>query len=297
MKLGFIGLGAMGRAMAARLVDAGHEVHVWNRSPAPVDELVARGAVRAAEAADAARAPVVHTMLADDGALAAVLDEGGAFAAMAKGSVHVNHATVSLALVRRLAERHRARGIGYVAAPVFGRPDAAAAGKLHVLAAGAPDDVARVQPLLAAVGQRVWPAGDAPVRANVIKIAGNFMIAAAIEAMGEACALTRAAGVDAREFLDMMTSTLFAAPVYQGYGKRIGERRFSGDDVGFAMRLGYKDTTLTLAASHDEEVPMPLASVLRENFLDALAHGDGELDWSALADVAARRAHLDRRGR
>ncbi len=296
MQIGFIGLGAMGRGIAARLVAAGHDVRVWNRSRPPVDELVQKGARAAASLAEAARADVVHTMLADDQALSAVLFDGGALAAMARGSVHVNHATISVALARELAQRHRERGIDYVAAPVFGRPDAAAAGKLHVVAAGPPAAIARVRPLLEAVGQSVWPVGEAAERANVIKVAGNFMIASAIETIAEATALTRAEGVTAGEFLEIMTGTLFAAPLFRTYGAIIAQRAYATAGQGFGMRLGFKDTTLTLAAAADARVPMPLAGILRDSFLDALANGDGELDWSALAEVAARRAHLDRRG-
>jgi 3-hydroxyisobutyrate dehydrogenase-like beta-hydroxyacid dehydrogenase len=293
MNIGFIGLGAMGKGMAARLVAAGHTVTVWNRSRDAVDALVAAGARAADSAAAAARNEVVHSMLADDGALRAVLIEGGALDAMPANSVHVNHATISVAFAKELAARHRERGVSYVAAPVFGRPDAAAAGKLHVLAAGDADAVARVRPLLEAIGQSVWPLGEAPERANAVKIAGNFMIASAIETMAEATALTRAHGVSAREFLDVMTNTLFAAPVYKTYGGLIAEQRYS--PPGFGMKLGYKDAGLTLAASSDAAVPMPIASLLRDGFLDALAHDDGDLDWSALAEVSARRANLDRR--
>ncbi len=293
MNIGFIGLGAMGKGMAARLVAAGHTVTVWNRSRDAVDALVAAGARAADSAAAAARNEFVHSMLADDGALRAVLIEGGALDAMPANSVHVNHATISVAFAKELAARHRERGVSYVAAPVFGRPDAAAAGKLHVLAAGDADAVARVRPLLEAIGQSVWPLGEAPERANAVKIAGNFMIASAIETMAEATALTRAHGVSAREFLDVMTNTLFAAPVYKTYGGLIAEQRYS--PPGFGMKLGYKDAGLTLAASSDAAVPMPIASLLRDGFLDALAHDDGDLDWSALAEVSARRANLDRR--
>src|SRR6185437_5107111 len=148
-------------------------------------------------------------------------------------------------------------------------------------------------PLLEAIGQSLWPLGETPERANVAKIAGNFMIAAAIEAMAEATTLTRAHGLAAGDFLEVITGTLFAAPVYKIYAGLIAERRFS--PAGFGLRLGYKDASLTLAAANDMQVPMPTANVLRDAFLDALAHGDGELDWSALADVAARRAHLDKR--
>lgn len=293
MKVGFIGLGSMGRGMAGRLLDAGHELVVWNRSPAAADALVARGAHLAASAAEAARVDVLHTMLADDKALRAVLFDAGVLDALPKGAVHVNHATISVALAKELAETHRARGVGYVAAPVFGRPDAAAAGKLHVLAAGDADSLTRVEPLLKAIGQSLWPLGDAPERANVVKIAGNFMIASAIETMAEATTLTRAYGVEAKDFLDVLTGTLFAAPVFRTYGALVGERRY--DPPGFALRLGYKDAGLTLAAADAEHVPMPLAGILRDGFLDALAHGDGERDWAALAEVAARRAGLNTR--
>jgi 3-hydroxyisobutyrate dehydrogenase-like beta-hydroxyacid dehydrogenase len=295
MQIGFIGLGSMGRPMATRLIEAGYQVVVWNRSRGPVEELVKKGARAAANAAEAARVDSLHTMLADDPALGAVLFDGGVLAALPRDSVHVNHATISVALAKEVAARHADRGIGYVAAPVFGRPDAAAAGKLHVLAAGAPAAVARVRPELDAIGQSVWPLGQAPERANVVKIAGNFMIASAIETLAEASALVRAHGISARDFVEVMTSSLFVAPVFKGYGALVAERRYL--PAGFSLQLGYKDTTLTLAAAAATEVPMPLASLLRDNLLDALAHGDGELDWSAFAEVAARRAHLDRRGR
>jgi 3-hydroxyisobutyrate dehydrogenase-like beta-hydroxyacid dehydrogenase len=295
MKIGFIGLGAMGRGFAARLIAAGHDVHVWNRSQGPVETLVKLGARAAESAADAAHCEVVHTMLADDAATRTVLFDGGVFSALAPGSAHVNHATISVAFARELAARHKDRGIDYVAAPVFGRPDAAAAGKLQVLAAGPAAAVARVRPLLETIGEAVWPLGEAAERANVVKIAGNFLIAAAIESMGEATALVRAEGVSAGDFLSLMTRTLFAAPVYQGYGSLIAEQRYQTNGHGFGMKLGFKDTRLTLAAAEEAQVPMPIAGVLRDSFLEALSHGDAELDWSALAEVSARRANLERR--
>lgn len=293
MTTGFIGLGAMGSGIAARLIGAGHDLIVWNRSPAAMAAAVANGAREAASAAQAANVDVLHTMLADDAALRSVLFDHGVLDALPRGSVHVNHSTISIALAAELDALHRERGLGYVAAPVFGRPDAAAAGTLHVLVAGDPESVARVRPHLEAIGQSLWPLGDAPQRAHVVKIAGNFMIASAIETMAEATTLTRAYGIEARDFLDVLTGTLFAAPVFRTYGALIGDRAYA--PPGFAMTLGYKDAGLTLAAAAAQKVPMPLASLLCENFLDALAHGDGELDWSALAEVAARRAHLDRR--
>jgi 3-hydroxyisobutyrate dehydrogenase-like beta-hydroxyacid dehydrogenase len=208
--------------------------------------------------------------------------------------VHVNHATISVALAKQLTEEHAKRGLEYVAAPVFGRPDMAAAARLNILVAGKPAAVERVQLLLEAMGSKLWPLGDAPERANVVKIAGNFMLAAAIESMAEASALTRAHGVSAADFLEVMTNTLFAAPAYQGYGKLIAEQRFK--PAGFTLPLGLKDVELALTAGSAARVPLPFAGVLRDSLLEALAMGDAELDWSVLALVAARRAHLDERG-
>lgn len=293
MKVGFIGLGAMGSAMASNLLAAGHAVTVWNRSAAATEPLASLGARVASTPERAVLGEAVCSMLANDQAVRAVFLDGGLLDAMDPGTVHVNHATISVALAQELAEAHAARGIDYVAAPVFGRPDAAAAARLQIVAAGKPAAVDKVRPLLEAMGAKIWPMGEAPERANVVKIAGNFMLAAAIESMAEASALTRAHGVGAAEFLELMTSTLFAAPAYQGYGKLIAEQRYS--PAGFAMPLGLKDVGLALSAGEARRVPLPFAGVLRDNFLDALAHGGEELDWSALALVAARRAGLDER--
>jgi 3-hydroxyisobutyrate dehydrogenase-like beta-hydroxyacid dehydrogenase len=288
MKIGFIGLGAMGAGMAANLIKAGHSLTVWNRSPQAASGL--QGAALVATAAAAAGGDVLHSMLANDAAVREVLIDGGVLAAMPKGSVHVNHATISLALVDELVDLHRAHGIRYVAAPVFGRPDVAAAGKLNIVAAGEPAAVEKVLPLLEAMAAKVWPLGDEARRANVAKIAGNFMLAAAIESMAEATALTRAHGVAAADFLEIMTNTLFASPVYKGYGAQIAESRY--EPAGFKMSLGFKDVGLALAAGEAKHVPLPFAGVLRDSLLEAMAGGDGDLDWSALAKVAARRANL-----
>ncbi len=294
MKVGFIGLGAMGSAMASNLLAAGHTLTVWNRSVAATEPLVSLGAKMAKTADRAAQGEVLCSMLANDQAVREVFLDGGLLDAMDPGIVHVNHATISVALAQELAAEHGRRGLEYVAAPVFGRPDMAAAAKLNVVVAGKPGAVERIRPLLEAMGSRVWPLGEAPERANVVKIAGNFMLASAIESMAEATALTRAYGVGAADFLEVMTSTLFAAPAYQGYGKLIAEQRFK--PAGFALPLGCKDMGLALAAGDAQRVPLPFAGVLRDAMLEALAAGDEELDWSALALVAARRAHLDERG-
>jgi 3-hydroxyisobutyrate dehydrogenase-like beta-hydroxyacid dehydrogenase len=288
MKVGFIGLGSMGTGMASNLVAAGHQVTVWNRSESATEKLASLGAKVVRTPDRAAQGDVLHSMLSNDQAVREIFLDNGLLDAMDPGTVHVNHATISVALARQLAEEHTRRGIGYVAAPVFGRPDVAAAGKLNILVAGQ-----LATPTLAAMATKLWPMGEAPERANVVKLAGNFMIVTAIESMAEASVLTRAYGVGAADFIELMTSTLFASPVYQGYGKAIAEERFT--PPGFALPLGLKDVMLAQEAGHAERVPLPLAGVLRDSLLEALANGGEEMDLAALAQVSARRAHLDRR--
>ena len=261
---------------------------VWNRSPGPADALAAEGAKIATAAADLGNADVVFSILADDEASRAVILAGGVLDALSDGASLVNLATVSVAFARELAARCTDRGIGYVAAPVLGRPDVAAAGKLQVLAGGAADHLARVQPLLDVIGQRTWYFGHDSERANAAKLATNFMIAAAIEAMGEAVALAEGWGVSGPSFLEMVTSTLFAAPIYAGYGAMIAARKY--EPAGFTMRLATKDLRLVLEAAEQSATPMPLASLLKDNFLDGIANGDADLDWGALANIALRRA-------
>lgn len=291
MKIGFIGLGSMGAGMAASLLRGGHEVTVWNRSPDAAKPLAGQGATVAASAAEAAKGvDVLHSMLANDAAVREVILGGGVLDALSKDAVHVNHATISVALATELVEAHARHGAGYVAAPVFGRPDVAAAGNLNILSAGEAGAVAKVQPLLELLGAKVWPLGDDPIRANVVKIGGNFLIGAAIESMAEATALTRAHGVSAKDFLDILSSTLFAAPVYKIYGGMIAEDRY--EPAGFKLSLGFKDVGLARAAAEAKRVPMPLASVLHDTLLESIARGDGDIDWAGMARVAAARAHL-----
>jgi len=293
MKVGFIGLGAMGAAMASNLVAGGHHVLVWNRSEAATEKLASLGAKVASTPDRAAQGEVLHSMLANDQAVRSVFFDGGLLDAMDPGTVHVNHATISVALARQLAEEHARRGLGYVAAPVFGRPDVAAAGKLNMLVAGAPGAIEKARPLLETMAARLWPMGETPERANVVKLAGNFMIVSAIESLAEASVLARAYGVSAADFIELMTSTLFASPVYQGYGKAMAEERFS--PPGFALPLGLKDVMLAQDAAQSEQVPMPLAGVLRDSLIEALADGAEDMDLAALARVSVRRANLDQR--
>ena len=214
--------------------------------------------------------------------------EAGLLASLPQGAIHVSMSTISVALSERLAAAHASAGQRFVAAPVLGRPDAAAAAKLFVVAAGAPEAVAACRPLFEAVGQRTFHIGDQPPLANLVKLSGNFLLASVIEALGEAVALVAKAGVDRRQYVDLLTSTLFAAPAYKTYGGLIAEQRF--EPAGFAAPLGAKDIRLTLAAAEDLRVPMPLASLLRDRFLALLAQGGEALDWSAIARLAERDA-------
>ena len=290
MDIGFIGLGKMGKAIAGHLVSTGHKVRVWNRSPEPVSELVAKGARAAAKPADLASADFLLTMLANDAATRSVILDQGVLDAAAPGLIHLNLATVSVALAKELAQLHLSRSIGYIAAPVFGRPDVAAEGKLNVVVAGDAATIARAQPVLEAIGLKSWPVGERAESANVVKIAGNFMIASAIETMGEAVALTRAHGVGAAEFLNILTNTLFTSRTYQLYGGMIAAEKY--EPAGFAAPLALKDIRLALTAADAHSVPMPFASVLRDGLMELIATGGADNDWAALARLAARRAGL-----
>jgi 3-hydroxyisobutyrate dehydrogenase-like beta-hydroxyacid dehydrogenase len=290
MDVGFLGLGRMGKAMAMNLLRAGHKLCVWNRSPGPARDLAALGARIATEPAAAAQGEVLMSMLADDDAYRSVLLGAGVLERAARGLIHVNLATVSVALAQELARLHREHGIAYVAAPVFGRPEVAAAAKLNILVAGDAAAITRIESLLSAIGERTWPLGNAPECANVAKLAGNFMIASALETMGEAAALVKAHGVAAGEFLKVMSSTLFAAPVYQVYGRIIAEQRY--EPAAFTLALGLKDVRLALQAGEAARVALPFASVLRDHFLEAMAAGKAGQDWAALAEISARHAGL-----
>ena len=291
MKVGFIGLGQMGSAMATNLIKAGHDVTVYNRSRDKAEALAAEGAKVAATVAEACGGEAVFTMLAHDDALSAVVHgDGGVLASLGKGAVHISASTISVAMSERLTREHAAAGQHFVAAPVFGRPEAAAAAKLFVAAAGAPDAIQTVTPLFDAIGQRTFVLGEEPKAANLVKLSGNFLIASVIESLGEAMALVEKGGVNRHAYLDLLTSTLFNAPVYKTYGGLIADRKFQ--PAGFTAPLGQKDIRLALAAGEALNVPLPLASLLRDRFLNLLAHGGEELDWSAIGALAAKDAGL-----
>jgi 3-hydroxyisobutyrate dehydrogenase-like beta-hydroxyacid dehydrogenase len=289
MDIGFIGLGTMGSRIAANLLKAGHKVRVWNRSRPSVDELARLGATPVLTAREAFSGDAVFSMLADDAAVHAVIDPllDGA----RKGLVHVNMATISVGLARDLAARHNDHGLEYVAATVFGRPELAAAAKLTIVAAGNQSAIAWVQPLFDVIGQRTWPMGDRPERANVVKLAGNFMLGAAVEAMAEAVAMSSRYGIAPADMLNVMTNGVFAAPAYQYYGDAIAKQRY--EPPGFRLSLTLKDLRLALAAADEVSAPMPLADVVHESLLEAVARGDGERDLAAVAKVSMRRAGLE----
>jgi 3-hydroxyisobutyrate dehydrogenase-like beta-hydroxyacid dehydrogenase len=287
MKVGFIGLGHMGSGMAASLIKAGHDVTVYNRTSSKADDLVRKGAVAASRIAEACAGDAVITMLANDAAVEDVVyGDQGLRASLREGAVHISSSTVSVALSERLSVDHAAAGQRFVAAPVFGRPDIAAAGELAVVVGGSKEAIADVMPLLDAVGRRTFVISDQPKSANLVKLSGNFLIASVIEALGEAMALVGKDGIDREHYLEILISTLFGAPVYKTYGELIVEGKF--EPPGFAAPLGYKDIRLVLAAADDLRVPMPLASLLRDRFLTLLAHGGDKLDWSAIGRLAAR---------
>ncbi len=292
MKIGFAGLGSMGLPMARNLLRAGHEVTVYNRTRARAESLAADGARVAATPAEAARqAEAVFTMLADDRAVdSIVFGKDGLIEGLPRGAAHISSSTISVAFSKRLGEAHAARGQGYLAVPVFGRPEAADGRKLWLVAAGDAAQIERFRPLFDALGRGSSVVGAEPWKANVVKLCGNFMIAAAMEAMGEAFALARKSGVEARVLLDTVNNALFQSPLYGNYGARIADEAF--EPAGFKLTLGLKDARLALEAGEAAAVPMPLASMIRDHMLAAIAHGRSDADWSSFATVSAEAAGL-----
>jgi 3-hydroxyisobutyrate dehydrogenase-like beta-hydroxyacid dehydrogenase len=286
MDIGFVGLGNMGSGMAANLLKAGHRVTAYNRSQAKVDALAERGAQPARTVAEACGGEVVVSMLANDDAVEAVtFGPEGILATLSKGAVHVSCSTISVALAARLSAAHAEAGQRFVAAPVFGRPEAAEAAKLFVVAAAEPGVLQTVSPIFEAIGQRTFVVADDPTAASLVKLSGNFLIASVIESLGEAMALVGKAGVDKLQYLDVLTSTLFGSPIYSTYGGLVAREEF--EPAGFAATLGLKDIRLVLAAGEELQVPLPVASLLRDRFLTLLANGGGQLDWAAVGALSA----------
>ncbi|MGA3261914.1 MAG: NAD(P)-dependent oxidoreductase [Bryobacteraceae bacterium] len=292
MKIGFIGLGRMGSGMVRNLLRAGHAVVVFNRSRDKAEALVADG-VRIADSPGGAcrESEAVMTMVADDHAVEQIVfGENAIASALPAGAIHISCSTIGTALARRLAAEHQRRGQKYLSAPVFGRPEAAESKNLLVVAAGAADLVERCGPLFDAIGRQTFVVGSDPSQANAAKLCGNFMIAAMLEAFGEAFATLRKAGVPPHAFLEVM-STLFGSPVYANYGRLVADEKF--EPAGFALRLGLKDVRLLLETADEFAAPMPLASLIRDHLLSAMAHGQADLDWSSVTRVAARSAGVE----
>jgi 3-hydroxyisobutyrate dehydrogenase-like beta-hydroxyacid dehydrogenase len=282
--IGFLGLGTMGKAMATRLVEAGHDVVVWNRSQGPVDEMVAIGARAASSPADALSTGASFSMLANDQAAEAVLSAENF--AQASG-FHANMASVSPECARRLAEVANAAGIEYLGSPVLGRPAVAAAGKLNILAGGQASTVEKAQPYFAIMGVRTWPMGDRPELANLVKVAANYNIIHALQALAESISLVEKNGVDPEAFVELLSNTFFAGVVYQVYGNIIAKREYL--PAGFTIDLGLKDLSLAEHAAAACGTALPTAPVLRNIFEAALADKtlDG-FDWAAIAEVTRR---------
>jgi len=291
MKVALIGTGNMGEPIGLNLIQAGHELVVYNRTREKLRPLGDAGASVADSPAAAVRGvEVVITMLANDDAVREVmLDEGAIISALGRGAIHMCTSTISVRLSKELAQVHGARGQGYVAAPVLGRPDAAAGRKLWVLAAGPREQVERCRPLMDAIGRGISVMGDEAWQASLAKISMNFLLASMLEALGEAFALARKSGVDEHRFLDVVNN-MFNSPVYANYARMIADKKYQ--PAGFRVKLGLKDVALALEAGGDAYVPLPLASLMRDQYLNAIAFGQGDADWSSLAEVAARNAGL-----
>ena len=285
--IAYLGLGGMGAAIATRLLDAGYPLTVWNRSPSKAATLVAQGARLAANPADAVKgADFVFSMVSDDSALDEIcLGSQGILAAIKPGALHVSMSTILPATAKRLALAHVERNTSYVAAPVFGRPEAAAVGMLWICLSGAESDKARLIPLLAPLCQQHYDFGVDPAAANVLKLAGNFMIASAIESMAEAFVFGEKNGLDQTALTDFFGSTIFSCPIYKNYGRIIAEQKF--EPAGFRLALGRKDIQLVAETARTSNVPMPILATLLNRFTARVAKGGGDMDWTSIAlDVA-----------
>lgn len=294
MKVGFIGLGNMGSGMARNLIKAGHSLVVYNRTRSKAEELRPLGAMVAGNPGEvAAGVEVLITMLADDHAVEdALFGPGRALQSLPADAVHVGMSTISVALSRRLESAHREKQQHYIAAPVFGRPDAAAAAKLFIVAAGPAKQIERCQVLFDAMGQKTFVMGEEPPSANAVKLAGNFLITTVIESLSEAFAFIVKSGFDLEKFLEVLTGSLFPAPIYKNYGAMIAAGKF--EPAGFKLTLGLKDNRLILAAAEEAAVPMPMASLVHDRFVTALAEGLSEADWSAIARISFQNAGLEK---
>jgi 3-hydroxyisobutyrate dehydrogenase-like beta-hydroxyacid dehydrogenase len=281
----------MGAAMAGRLLQAGHQLTVYNRTASKAQPLIDRGARLATRVGDACSGDAVITMLSDDAAVAPiVLGEGGVLHNLGEHTIHVSMSSISVGMCERLAAAHASVRQRFAAAPVFGRPDAAAKGELFIISAGAPDVVDACAPLFQALGQKTIRVGDQPATANLVKLSGNFIMASVMLALSEAMALIRKAGIDPHRYHEVLTSTIFTGPVFTNYGELIARQQY--EPAQFAAPLGEKDIRLTLATAEALRVPMPLASLVHDRLQTVIARGGEGLDWSAVGRLAANDAGL-----
>jgi 3-hydroxyisobutyrate dehydrogenase-like beta-hydroxyacid dehydrogenase len=290
--IGFVGLGNMGHPMAANLLKAGYSVRVWDRTAARAAELAAQGATSVSRPEDVAETgTVVISSLSNDRVLEGVAGTNrDLLRRLGPGGVHVSTSTIAPETSRRLAEGHKVFGVAYLAAPVLGRPDAAAAAKLWVFLSGPPEAKERALPILRILGQGVFDLGEDPGAANVVKLTCNFLLASAIEAMAEAFTLAEKNGIDRRRLADLLPQTVFDCPVYRNYGRQIAEQRY--EPALFKLSLGLKDIGLVLQTAASSRMPMPLAGLLHDRLLAADAKGRGDLDWTGLAGEASEAAGL-----
>jgi 3-hydroxyisobutyrate dehydrogenase-like beta-hydroxyacid dehydrogenase len=290
MEVGFIGVGRMGSVMVQNLLRGGHSVGAWDASAAARTDIAKHGAKVAESLEDAFAGDAVISMLPNDDVMRGVFLSDATLRKKSAPPIHVNMATASVQCANELAAAHTKAGIQYIAAPVFGRPEMAAERNLNIMAAGDAAAIEKVQPLFDAMGKKTWRLGKVPSQANVAKIAGNLMVASVLESMGETAALAKAYKMQPADVLNVVVSSIFDVPVYRIYAQLIGSGKF--EPAGFDLRLGLKDAKLALEAGEDANVPLPFASILRDNYLDALAHGDEAKDWSAISQVSMRRAGL-----
>lgn len=295
MKVGFIGLGRMGLPMARNLIRAGHELTAYDRTRGRAETLQREGARIANSPAEAAaEADVLVTMLANDEAVRETVLDGdeAAIRSLRREAVHMSSSTVSVEISKELEQRHRERGQGYIAATIIGRPEAAAERRLWIIAAGAPAQIERCRPVMQGIGHGITEIGEEPWRANLVKIAVNFVLGSMVEMLGESYALVEKHGIDARKFLEVLNGGALQSPFVQNYGTIIAERRY--EPAGFSLRLGLKDTELALEAAESARSPLPFAAVIRDHYLQALAYGHGELDWAAVAEISRINANVVR---
>jgi 3-hydroxyisobutyrate dehydrogenase-like beta-hydroxyacid dehydrogenase len=290
--IGFVGLGNMGQPMAANLLKAGYSVRVWDRTPARAAALAAQGATSVSHPEDVAEAgALVVSSLSNDQVVEEVVGANDELLRqLGRGGIHVSTSTVAPETSRRLAEGHKPYGVAYLAAPVLGRPDAAAAAKLWIFLSGPAEAKERALPALRALGQGVFDLGEDPGAANVVKLACNFLLAAAMEAMAEAFTLAEKNGIERRRLADLLVQTVFDCPVYRNYGRQIAEQRY--EPALFKLALGLKDVRLVLQTADASSAPMPLAGLVHDHLLAAVAKGRGDLDWTGLAGEVSEAAGL-----